>query len=418
VPSRRPWLLQSGRRASICSRSFRGRPGGARRSRLRGGRGLLVIEAALGIVLVLSGLLVLKSFANLSGEDLGFRPDGLYAVGVQPAAGRDAPAPPSPEASLAAYQELLELLRGVPGVTSAGGADSVVASGSAPMRGISKDRPIRGGRYQISAGYLETLQTQFIAGRPFTGAELRERAPVGILSASAARHFFPSLPPPDVVGRPLPVDHLALDIVGVVPDLKQRHGEDPSAALFVPAGLEPSRYSLAVIRMHEGQAPSLAELRERLSAHVGPVTVTLRPISEGLDAWLADPRFRAILFSTLALSALLLAAIGLFAVTSLEVAGRRHEMAVRLSLGATGGHILQLVVLGACRPVALGLVVGLVGAYWAERFLQAFLYGIDGRDPVTYVAAVTVLLTATVAAAWIPARRAVRVDPASVLRAQ
>jgi putative ABC transport system permease protein len=386
------------------------------RSRLRGGQSLIVIESALAVLLVLSGLLLFRSFANFSGQDLGFNPDNLHTVTARGAS----PVKQSPEAGLALYEQAIEVLAAVPGVQSAGGADVTVVAGQAPMRGLSKDRTVRGGRYQVSAGYFDTLQTPFIAGRAFTDAEVRSRAHVGILSASAARIFFADLPPAQVVGRSLTIDdEPSRTVVGVVPDLRRRgYGEDGDAALFLPLGAEPSAYSMTVIRVEPGTSPQRAMLQQRLSEVLGPVTVNVTAISAGLEPALRDPRFRAVLFTVLSLAALLLAAIGLYAITSFDVAQRRYEMAVRLSLGARARDIRRLVVLGACRPVVLGVLLGVAGAYWAEQFLQAFLFGVEPRDPAEYAVVVLILLATTTLAAWLPARRAVRVNPATTLRAQ
>jgi predicted permease len=388
---------------------------GRHRSRLRGGRSLIVVESALGVLLVLSGLLLFRSFTNFSGQDLGFNQENLYSVTAS-----GAPQKPLTDAALAAYEQTLATLAEIPGVRAVGGADTTVVSGAAPMRGLSNDRSIRGGRYQVSANYFETLQTPFLAGRSFTDAEVRARAPVAILSESAARIFFADVPPARVVGRSITVDDdPARAVVGIVPDLKgQGYERDAQTSLFLPLGTQPSRFGKAVVRMEDGLAPQRALMQERLSQVLGPVTVNVIAISAGLEPALRDPRFRAVLFTVLSLAALLLAAIGLYAIASFDVAQRQYEMAVRLSLGARARDIQHLVILGACRPVVLGVLLGVAGAYWAEQFLKAFLFGVEPRDPAAYAGVVLILLATTTLAAWIPARRAVRVDPATTLRAQ
>ena len=154
------------------------------RSRLRGGRSLIVVESALAVLLVLSGFLLFRSFANFSTQDLGFDPEGLYTV---------VPAAAVSQAFVGrrSYRvpQTIDFTRQIAGVRSVGGADSTLVSGAAPMRAISKDRWIKGGRYQISANYFETLATPFIAGRDFTDAEVRARADVAILSHSRANLF-------------------------------------------------------------------------------------------------------------------------------------------------------------------------------------------------------------------------------------
>ena len=394
---------------------------GRQRSPLRGGRSLIVVESALAVLLVLSGFLLFRSFANFAGQDLGFTPEGLYSVTARGPAGAVVPRP-TPEVALARYEQSLAALKGAPGIVAVGGADSTVVSGAAPMRGLSKDRSIRGGRYEVSAAYFDALQTRFIAGRSFTEGEVAARAPVGILSLSAASLFFRDLPPAQIVGRSLGIDdEPARTIVGIVPDLKDGGyaDDDEAAALFVPLGAQPRFYGPLLVRTAGGSAPDRGILQQRLSDVLGQaVTVNITPLTAGLEPALRDPRFRAVLFGVLSLAALLLAAIGLYAIASFDVAQRRYEMAVRLSLGARGRDIQRLVILGACRPVVLGILLGVAGAWWAEQFLATFLFGIQPRDPAAYAVVVAILLTTALVAAWLPARRAVRVDPAATLRAQ
>lgn len=389
---------------------------GRQRSRLRGGRSLIVVESALAVLLVLSGFLLLRSFANFSNQDLGFDPNDLYTVTVRGTAS----VRPSPEAALAAYEQSIDLLAAVPGVLVAGGADTTVVSGQAPMRGLSKDRSVRGGRYQVSSRYFEALRTPFLAGRAMTDQEVKSRALVAVLSQSAARLFFQDLPLEQVVGRPLTIDdEPSRIVVGVIPDMKPSgYNAKAEAALFLPLGAERSGYGLMVIRMEPGVAPQRAMLQERLAPLLGAGNVTVTPLSAGLEPALRDPRFRAVLFAVLSIAALLLAAIGLYAIASFDVAQRRYEMAVRLSLGARARDIQRLVMWDATRPVLAGIALGVAGAYWAEKFLTTFLFGIQPRDPFAYSVVIAVLLTTAMLAAWLPARRAVRVDPATTLRAQ
>jgi predicted permease len=388
--------------------------GSRQRSRLRGGRSLIVIESALAVLLVTSGLLLVRSFANFAGESLGFDPVNVHAVTVRPAAR----AKLTPAAALAAYERTLDALRNAPGILAVGGADVTVVSGQAPMMGISKTNVPRGGRYQASEGYFDTLKARFLAGRAFTADEVRARREVAILSASAARHYFPQLTPAQVNGRPLAIDDEApRAIVGVVGDLKSYgYGRPAETAIFLPLGAQRSAYGRAIIRTHSHAPPQRGLLQQRLSEALGPVTVDISPLTTGLEPALKDPRFRAALFSVLAGAALLLAAIGLYALASFDVSQRQHEMGVRLALGARGRDIGRMIVADACRPVAAGILLGLGAAFWAERVLASFLYGVEPRDPLGYAVVTGILLLTTIAAAWLPARRAVRTDPIAVLR--
>ena len=393
---------------------------GPRRSRatgLRGGRALLVLESALAVTLVLGGLVIFTTFTRVAGQDLGFRPEGLYAISLR---GAPPAASLSPEARLVRYRQLLDTLASVPDVHSAAGADSPIASGVPPMHTLTPDDSIPGGRFQISAGYFQVVRTPFLAGRGFTEPEVESKALVAILNASGARTFFPGVPSAQIIGRPLVVgNEPSRTVVGVVPDLKERYNEVTDASLYLPLGAEPSNYPAAVVRMEPGKAPPLGLIQQRLMATLeGTVIPEAFAMSTWLEGGLQDPRFRAVLFSILGVAALLLAAVGLYAVSRFEMTMRRYELGVRLSLGARGSDIRRMVLVDACRPIVVGMTFGLAGAYWTEQYLRSFMYGVQPRDPAIYAGAIAILLTTALVAAWIPAQRAARLDPSEVLRAQ
>jgi ABC-type antimicrobial peptide transport system permease subunit len=140
-------------------------------------------------------------------------------------------------------------------------------------------------------------------------------------------------------------------------------------------------------------------------------------VGSGLRPYYQRPRFQAVLFGIVAVIAVLLAAVGLYAVTAFDVARRRHEIGVRVSLGASQRDIQRLVLRTAVRPVAIGAAVGLLAAWWAGRYLQAFVFEVNARDPLTYAVVVGLLIATGIIAAWGPARRAARTDPTTALRA-
>jgi putative ABC transport system permease protein len=384
------------------------------RFRTVGGRSLLAIEAALGTALVLGGALCVRSFVGMTREDLGFVPTDLYALTVGPVA-----RPESPQAALAWYDTAIEALGALPGVRFVGGADVVVGSGAAPMRGLSSAYPGQGGRYQITARYFETIGTRLIAGRSITEAEIQAGANVAMLSDSAARLVWPDEPPSSVVGRTLLLpDDPPRIVVGVVPSFGSLSDTPRRPALYLPKGAQPSSFTDAVVRMEPGRALDIRTVRAALASRAGEARVDVRYLPATLEPFLVDPRFRAVLLGTLALTGLILAAIGLYAAASADVTYRRYETGVRLALGASERDVARRVILDTCRPVLVGVLLGLMFSYWSAQFFQAFLRRVDGRDPWTYaLVALTLVLTA-VAAAWLPARRAASTDPATVLRAQ
>jgi ABC-type antimicrobial peptide transport system permease subunit len=205
-------------------------------------------------------------------------------------------------------------------------------------------------------------------------------------------------------------------IVGVVANLLEYYGATPTPSLYVPLGADPSAYGSLLIRMAPGVVPSAAALQQTAVGIIGQTAVTITPATEGMDVMLADPRFRAVLLALFAVCALVLAAAGLYALASFEAATRRAEMGIRLALGASARRLRRLILGETLRPVLLGSIVGLVAAYWAASFVQAFWYQVDARDLWTFALAAFVLVATALVAAWLPARRAARTDPAIVLR--
>ena len=383
------------------------------RSRTVGSRGLLALEAALGTALVVGGAMCVRSFAAMAHEDLGYVAKDLYAIGVSPPK-RLA----SQQAALAWYGDALEALKGIPGVTSVGGADVIVGSASMPHRSFSDGYP--GGRFQITDNYFETIGTRFLAGRAFTAAEIQAVANVAILNDTAAGLVWPGEAPASAVGRilQLPGDP-AREVVGIVPALRNWRDTQAPAALYLPKGAEePAEFDAASVRMEPDRVLDVRTVRAALRSRVGEARIDLRHVPTTLEPFIVDPRFRAALLGVLAVTGLVLAAVGLYAVASADVAFRRYETGVRVALGATARDVARRVIRDTCQPVLLGVVAGLMASYWSANYFQGFLRRVDARDPWTYALVALTLIATGVAAAWIPARRAASTDPASVLRAQ
>jgi len=386
-----------------------------RQSRLPGGRILLAIESALGVLLVLAAALAIRSFTTLATESLGYEPRDLYRVSVSGGPGRSAAAQ-----SLLEYQELLRLCRDVSNVIAVAGADAVPTSNVTAMRGFSKDRTIRGGRYEVSAGFFQIVGGALVAGREFTEEDVQTLAPVAMLNEAGLALVLPGVSPRESIGRVVSLkDEAPRTILGIVPQVRRYgHGDPDEAALYVPLGNEPAFYGEALLRMTPGVAPPLEQIRQLVAARVGPRTVRVTSAEAALEPSLRDPRFRAVLLGTMALCALLLAGAGLYAIASFDVSQQRHEMGVRMTLGASARDIQRQVILGALRPTLLGVACGIVGGFWATEIIESFLYKTNHRDPFTLIVVAVVLLSTAALAAWIPARRASLTDPAVVLRAQ
>jgi putative ABC transport system permease protein len=387
--------------------------GRSRTARLRGGRSLLVVEAAVSVVLVAGAMMTARSLIGLVSTDVGFKPEALYSVRVVLPPVRDA------QTSYQQYMQVLEVVRDLHGVNQASAADVSPISGFVGMDRLGPGFD-SGFRWQVTNGFFETMGMRLIAGRTFSSADLVQPGNVGILSQMGLHLVWPGIQPSEAVGRMLEFPGEApRQVIGVVSDVRSSYSRVPSPSLYLPISPERFRFLMFVARSQTGAALSLSELRNRVRERIAtPTFVSIGYVPDLFSSGLLDQKFRTMLFSTFGIVALLLAAVGLYAVGSFEVAMRRSEMGVRMSLGATAGNLQRLVIRDALTPVVVGILVGLIVTYWGAKFLQSFLYQVDARDPVTYVLVALVLIATAIVAAWLPARRAARTDPATVLRAE
>lgn len=384
----------------------------ASRRDIRGRRVLLALQTAVGCVLVLGAALALRSLMKITSEDLGFSLRGLQMVTVSPVT----PNPAVPQRQF--YERAIALMATVPGVEHAGGGDLNLLDGSAPPRPLATGLRL-GARYVVSPDVFSALDTPVLAGRSLSAGDEEAGAPVAVLSRSAAQYLWPSLRPAQVVGQTWNVDgEPARSIVGVVADIRNgyRNTEARLVAAYVPIGTEKFRPSSILARVAPNGAVTVNAIRQRLEPELGPLRIVVTPASELAAPSLVQPRFHTTLFAGLAVAALLLLAIGLYALASFDVEARRREIGIRLALGARPDRLRRRVVLAAGLPVVAGLTIGLFGGYWISQFVTEFLYHVDARDPLTYALVAAALVAVTIIAAWFPARRAARTDPSTVLR--
>ena len=223
--------------------------------------------------------------------------------------------------------------------------------------------------------------------------------------------------PEAAVGRSLTLEgEPAREIIGVVGDTRRGHDDDVLPAIFVPLVSDPFGGMLIAARTQPGVALLVSRVRPQVEAAGRRQLIYIRPMAASYDRVLEAPRFRAILFAAFGGVAVLIAMVGLFALTSFDVTSRRRELGVRIALGASRRSVLRLVLLDSAKPVIAGLVAGLGLAVWSAPFLQSFLYRMSARDPWTLAIAAVALLAASLAAAWVPTWRATRIDPVEVLR--
>jgi predicted permease len=385
---------------------------GHRSSWLRGS--FVGLQAAVSMLLLVGAMLLTRTAVSITRTDAGFDVDRLLGVHL----GGDRRVAEDPAFLVGA----LEALRGIPVV------QGVSVSQRAPFgMSVESNTASQGGRsydlyvQRVDDRYFEVIGLQLLRGRTFGPDEVMQEAPVALVSERVVQTVYGGRDP---VGLPLstmladgfPGD-LDATIIGVVGEAMLSRGQPQSfGTVYRPLQRERSNPPSLIIRT---AAPALAahhveQALRRVNARVSPTTTV---VGESLEAFLASKRMLAWMAGPLALLAFILATLGVFGVTAFVVSQRSHEVSVRLAIGATAGDVLRLLVSDSLRPVAIGLVVGLVAALGISRVFASLLAGISPHDPVSVGLATALLLTGALVAVVVPARRVARVDPAGILRA-
>jgi putative ABC transport system permease protein len=273
--------------------------------------------------------------------------------------------------------------------------------------------------YGVSPDYFSTLGIRIIRGRGFTERD-DERAPaVVVISETMAAKFWPG---EDPIGKRVKLSYNNTgprEIVGIAGDVKQKSLTDAVLTqMYTPFVQTPWPFLTAVAKTTAAPEAAAGSMRQAL-AHLDPQQAAgeIRTFDQYLARSIATPRFTAILLGAFAALALLLAAFGLYGVMAYSVAQRRREIGIRMALGAQPADVRSLVVSQAVRLGAAGLTAGIAGALAVTRVLGSLLFGVSASDPLTFASVSAALITVLVLAAYLPARRATRVDPIVALRA-
>jgi predicted permease len=410
---------------------------GARRSTIGGAgararRLLIVAEMALAVALVVGSALMIRTVRTLLAVDTGFEASHVTAFQLfLPAAGY-----PEPTDQMGFYGRLVEGLRAIPGVESVGSATGLppvrdLDANDTQFEGLAPDPqgpPHNIDFYQIvTDGYLETMGIAVLSGRGFSAADGGGAAPVALVNRRTAETFWPGLDP---IGRRLRPDGDGapwLTIVGVVDDVKQGgiDQETGTEVYFryeqIAAAFGPflPRTLYTVVRSTLPEARVAQAIRDQVRALDPSLPVAgLDTMENVVRGSIARPRFLALLLSIFAGAALFLAAVGVYGVLSYSVAQRAQELGIRMALGADRRRILRLVLSQGMLLALGGVALGVVASLALSRLLESLLFGIAPTDPVTYGAVTALLAGVALAACALPAARAARVDPLTVLRSE
>jgi putative ABC transport system permease protein len=418
--------LQSARADPGAALKEGGRGGAAGRTHARMRAALVIAEVALSLMLLAGAGLLLRSFARLQQVSAGFQapPERILSMLISPSERKYQ----DPAAGLAYYRRVLDRARAFPGVRSAALSDSLP-----PSRQADADTFVLEGQNlapgetnpvvthaTVSAGYFQALGVPLLRGRYFDEHDVEGRAPVTIISESLARQFFGGRDP---VGTRLKQsgpgfgDHW-MEIVGVVGDVKYMGVRRESDAAYYEAFAQSYSPLTHLAVRTSGDAAGAAEGLRRAIQSIDP-GVTLAQVGTMRQAMAADisqPRFDSLLLGIFAAIAAALAAIGIYGVMAWSVSRRAHEIGVRMALGAAQADVWRIVMRQAAGLALAGIALGGAGALVLTRVMSALLFHTSASDPFTFAAVALGQMAVALVAAFVPARRAMRVSPATALR--
>jgi predicted permease len=400
----------------------RGATAGPTRSRVRDA--LVAVQLSLSLVLLVAAALMMKSFVLLQGVEPGYAPEGVLAVRVSLTADRF----DVREARLATLARLRDRFAELPGVVEAAAAPqppTAAGGGMVPLDVAGLDVPEDGRPWAdvrpVVGAYLGALRVPLVAGRAPTFAEsLDSTARVAVVSEGMARRVWPGESP---LGRTVAIGGAGsepLVVVGVAADARQRGlARAPANTLYLPYASRPTARTMTFLLRTRGDPGALAAAARGAVAGVDPGLAVLETetLTALLDQSLWHERLFGRLFTAFGAAALVLALVGLYGVVAHATGQRTHEIGVRVALGARAADVRRLVLAGSARVVGASLLAGLVLAAALGRALASMLYGVSTTDLAVYAGATLALAAAALLAAWLPARRAARVDPVVALRA-
>jgi putative ABC transport system permease protein len=384
---------------------------------------LVAGQLAMAVILLIGAGLLVRSFARVAGLELGFHAPRVLTAFVNLSSARYG----SAERQSAFFEEAVRQIEAIPGVVAAAVSNTVPLTGVNDQGGLQiegiatppgEDGPV-GNRPRVSAGYFEAMGIRRLEGRLFDERDRRDSAPVAVVSELAARRYWPE----GALGKRLATEWtddgpVWREVVGVVRSTRHFGLEAPQKAEFyLPHVQAASPFMQLVIRTAHDPAAIIPAVRREIAAMDRDQAVFgFQTMEQLLTNAGARRRFQMALVTAFAALALMLAAIGVYAVMSHVVAQRKREMGVRLALGARPSDVIALVLRSGLRVTVVGTAIGLAGAAALSQVLTHLLYGVSPLDPATYLGVTAVLVGVAALAAYLPGRSAGRVDPLLVLR--
>jgi len=389
----------------------------------RSNSALVAAQFALSFVLLIGAGLLLKSFQRLQSVELGFNPEKLLTMSVSLQTRKY----PKEEQALQFYQDLTERLGALPGVRAAGltasipftgddNTDNFIVEGHEPAVG---DEGVQAYLSAMTPGNLQAMGIPLLQGRDFLESDKRDSQLVAIIDETLARMYWPD---GDAIGKRVETtgDMEWMTIVGVVGGIKHGAlGEKLQPHIYTPLTQSPTVLVKLAIRTEGSPSSAIGAVRAAVSGLDPDIPMySIRPMNEVIGRTLNSQRLMNLLLTSFSVLALLLAAVGIYGTMSLYVGSRKNEFGIRLALGAQPGVLLRLVLREGMLLIAAGIVIGVGGALLLTRAMVSLLFEVSPTDPVVFTGVPLLLILVALAACFIPARRASRVDPLIALRCE
>ncbi|MFN0121697.1 MAG: ABC transporter permease [Blastocatellia bacterium] len=400
--------------------------GGAARGRLRGV--LVVSEVALSLVLLIGAGLLAQTFMRLLGVAPGFDPRHVTTFQIV----LDGPRYDTTQEVAAFYRDALKRISHLPGVEAAAVTNKLPMDWQYNTAFRFSDQPdkIQSVQFRaITADYFRVMKIGVLQGREFTAADGPGAQSVAMVNEAFVRRYFTGQNP---FARQLSIggqnsNDPARQVIGVIADARQQGlDSDPPPTLFVPAAqlpdqqtasvrtFNPSNFAIRTIPERAGLIPEIK--RELAGLDAGLAISQVRSMDDLVGRAVAPQRFNMLLVGLFAGLGLALAAVGIYGVMSQTVAQRVNEIGIRMALGATADNVVSLMLRHGLTLALTGVAIGLAAAFGLTRLIKGLLYGVEATDPLTFASIALLLFLVALAACWIPARRAARVDPLTALR--
>jgi putative ABC transport system permease protein len=388
---------------------------------------LVVVEAALAFVLVIGAGLMMESFTRLLATSPGFRADHLLTLRIKLAGdAKDSPYR-DPRRRAPAFQRFLNRVQALPGIQSAAFTHIVPLSQDdmdMDFFVVKEQPPLPPGQHlaadlrHITPDYFRAMGIPLIQGRAFTEHDGPDSPRVVVIDETLARRFFPT---GDPIGKHLQIPNATrpereiVGVVGAVLDIG--FDSQPRPTIYLPSAQTADQTMSLVVRSALPPSAILPAIKGAIwSVDKDQPVFSVRPMEEIISGVTSAQRIAFLTLDAFALLALVLAAIGIYGVTSYAVSRRTHEIGIRMALGAEAGDVLRLIVGDGVKLALWGVALGLAAALALTRLMSSLLFGVSATDPLTFVAVALLLTMVAAIACYLPARRGMRVDPTVSLR--